>query len=405
MFLLSEGFLVRRNKMSSQGLTIGIPKEIMLGERRVAATPEVVRKMVSDGAIVVVETGAGESSFFADDEYRAAGAELLADAEEVFAKSDLILKVKEPRFSDKIDRHEVDMMKEGQYLITFLHPASPANHQMVRKLAAKGVIALSLDSIPRISRAQTMDALTSMSTVAGYKAVLMAANMVPVFMPMIISAVGTIQPASVLVIGTGVAGLQSLATAKRLGAIVYAADIRPDACEQATSLGAKIIDVQIPTEVAIGKGGYAMKLPEKWLAKERQTLSQSVSLADIVILTALIPGKLAPILITEEMVKSMKTGSVIVDVAIDQGGNCEISEAARLVTKYGVNIDGTLNIPGMLPRSSTWMFASNMYNLLAYLIKDGKVNLNMDDEIIASSLVTKDGKILHAGTLEAMNLK
>ncbi len=391
--------------MSSQGLIIGIPKEIMLGERRVAATPEVVRKLVSDGAIVVVETGAGEGSFFADDEYRAAGAELLADAEEVFAKSDLILRVKEPRFSDKIGRHEVDMMKEGQYLITFLHPASPANHQMVRKLAAKGVIALSLDSIPRISRAQTMDALTSMSTVAGYKAVLMAANMVPVFMPMIISAVGTIQPASVLVIGTGVAGLQSLATAKRLGAIVYAADIRPDACEQATSLGAKIIDVQIPMEVAIGKGGYAMKLPEKWLVKERQTLSQSVSLADIVILTALIPGKLAPILITEEMVKSMKTGSVIVDVAIDQGGNCEISEAARLVTKYGVNIDGTLNIPSMLPRSSTWMFASNVYNLLAYLIKDGKVNLNMDDEIIASSLVTKDGKIFHAGTLEAMNLK
>jgi len=279
------------------------------------------------------------------------------------------------------------------------------SHQMVRKLAAKGVIALSLDSIPRISRAQTMDALTSMSTVAGYKAVLMAANMLPVFMPMIISAVGTIQPASILVIGTGVAGLQSIATAKRLGAIVYAADIRPDACEQAASLGAKIIDVQIPAEVAIGKGGYAMKLPEKWLAKEQQALSQSVSLADIVILTALIPGKLAPVLITEEMVKSMKTGSVIVDVAIDQGGNCEISEAARLVTKYGVNIDGTLNIPSMLPRSSTWMFASNVYNLLAYLIKDGKVNLNMDDEIIVSSLVTKDGKIFHAGTLEAMNLK
>lgn len=391
--------------MSSHGLTIGIPKEIMLGERRVAATPEVVRKMVSDGAIVVVETGAGENSFFANDEYRAAGAELLADAEEVFAKSDLILKVKEPRFSDKIGRHEVDMMKEGQYLITFLHPASPANHQMVRKLAAKGVIAISLDSIPRISRAQTMDALTSMSTVAGYKAVLMAANMLPAFMPMISSAVGTTPPASVLVIGTGVAGLQSLATAKRLGAVVSAADIRPDACEQAGSLGAKIIDVQVPAEVAVGKGGYAMKLPEEWLTREQQALRQSVSLADIVILSALIPGKVAPVLITEEMVKSMKTGSVIVDVAIDQGGNCEIAEAAKLVTKYGVNIDGTQNIPSMLPTSSTWMFSSNVYNLLAYLMKDGKVNLDMDDEIIAASLVTKDGKIFHAGTLEAMNLK
>lgn len=391
--------------MSFQGLTIGIPKEIMVGERRVAATPEVVRKVVLDGAKVVVEIGAGEGSFFTDDEYKAAGAELIADAEEVFAKSDLILKVKEPRFSDKKSKHEIDMMKEGQYLITFLHPASPANHQMIRKLASKRIIAISLDSIPRISRVQTMDALTSMSTVAGYKAVLIAANMLPAFMPMISSAVGTIQPANVLVIGTGIAGLQSLATAKRLGAIVYTADIRPDACEQAMSLGAKIIDVQVPAEVAVAEGGYVRKLPEEWLAKEQQALRQSVNLADIVILTALIPGKVAPILITEEMVKSMKTGSVIVDVAIDQGGNCEISEAARIVTKHGVNIDGTLNIPSMVPRSSTWMFANNVYNLVTYLIKDGKVNLNMDDEIIASSLVTKDGKIVHAGTLEAMNLK
>jgi len=391
--------------MSFQGLTIGIPKEIMVGERRVAATPEVVRKVVLDGAKVVVEIGAGEGSFYTDDEYKAAGAELIADVEEVFAKSDLILKVKEPRFSDKKSKHEIDMMKEGQYLITFLHPASPANHQMIRKLASKRIIAISLDSIPRISRVQTMDALTSMSTVAGYKAVLIAANMLPAFMPMISSAVGTIPPANVLVIGTGIAGLQSLATAKRLGAIVYTADIRPDACEQAMSLGAKIIDVQVPAEVAIAESGYARKLPEEWLAKEQQALRQSVNLADIVILTALIPGKVAPILITEEMVKSMKTGSVIVDVAIDQGGNCEISEAARLVTKHGVNIDGTLNIPSMVPRSSTWMFANNVYNLVTYLIKDGKVNLNMDDEIIASSLVTKDGKIVHAGTLEAMNLK
>ena len=391
--------------MSFQGLTIGIPKEILAGERRVAATPEVVGKIVVEGAKVVVEIGAGEGSFFTDDEYRAAGAEVIADPEEIFAKSDLILKVKEPRFSDKKNKHEVDMMKEGQYLITFLHPASPSNHEMIRKLAAQRVIAISLDSIPRISRAQTMDALTSMSTVAGYKAVLMAANLLPTFMPMISSAVGTIQPANVFVIGAGVAGLQSLATAKRLGANVWAADIRPDACEQAVSLGAKIIDVQVPPEVAVGKGGYAKKLPEDWLTKEQQALRQSVGLADIIILTALIPGKVAPILITEEMVKSMKTGSVIVDVAIDQGGNCEITEGARLVKKHGVNIDGTLNLPGMMPRSSTWMFANTMYNLVTYLIKNGKVNLNPDDEIIASSVVTKDGKIVHTGTLEAMNLK
>ena len=391
--------------MSFQGLTIGIPKEIMIDERRVAATPEVVKKIVTGRAKVLVEIGAGVGSFFTDDEYRAAGVELVDDAEELFAKSDLILKVKEPRFSIKKGKHEVDMMKEGQYLITFLHPASPHNHQMVQKLAAKGVIAISLDSIPRISRAQTMDALTSMSTVAGYKAVLMAANMLPAFMPMISSAVGVSQPAKALVIGTGVAGLQSLATAKRLGAIVHAADIRPEACEQAMSLGAKIINVQVPAEVAVGKGGYARKLPEEWLAKEQKALEEGVSKADIIILTALIPGKVAPILVTDKMVKSMKTGSVIIDVAIDQGGNCEISEAGKLVTKHGVNIDGTQNIPSMMPRSSTLMFANNIYNLVTYLVKDGKVTLDMDDEIITSALVTRDGEIVHAGTLEAMNIK
>jgi len=389
--------------MSTQQLTIGIPKEIMVGEKRVAATPETVKKMVLDGAKVFVENGAGQESFFTDDEYKNAGAELVGDAEEIFAKSDLILKVKEPRFSDKKGKHEIDMMKEGQALLTFLHPASPANHQMVRKLAAKGVVAISLDSIPRISRAQTMDALTSMSTIAGYKAVLMAANILPAFMPMINTTIGTIQPANVLVIGAGVAGLQSLATAKRLGTILYAADVRPDACEQAMSLGAKIIDVQVPAEIALEKNGYAKKLPEEWLVKEQQALGQSINLANIVILTALIPGKVAPILVTEEMVKSMKTGSVIVDVAIDQGGNCEITEAAKIVTKHGVNINGILNIPSMMPRSSTWMFANNVYNLVAYLVKNGKVILNMDDEIIASSLVTKDGRIIHTGTLEAMN--
>lgn len=389
--------------MSTQQLTIGIPKEIMVGEKRVAATPETVKKMVLDGAKVFVENGAGQESFFTDDEYKNAGAELVGDAEEIFAKSDLILKVKEPRFSDKKGKHEIDMMKEGQALLTFLHPASPANHQMVRKLAAKGVVAISLDSIPRISRAQTMDALTSMSTIAGYKAVLMAANILPAFMPMINTTIGTIQPANVLVIGAGVAGLQSLATAKRLGTILYAADVRPDACEQAMSLCAKIIDVQVPAEIALEKNGYAKKLPEEWLVKEQQALGQSINLANIVILTALIPGKVAPILVTEEMVKSMKTGSVIVDVAIDQGGNCEITEAAKIVTKHGVNINGILNIPSMMPRSSTWMFANNVYNLVAYLVKNGKVILNMDDEIIASSLVTKDGRIIHTGTLEAMN--
>jgi NAD(P) transhydrogenase subunit alpha len=274
---------------------------------------------------------------------------------------------------------------------------------MVQDLAAKGVIGLTLDGIPRISRAQSMDALTSMSTVAGYKGLLMAANRLSKFMPMVGTAVGMIKPANVLVIGTGVAGLQAVATAKRLGAVVYAADIRPDAREQAKSLGAKIVELGIPAELAVGEGGYAKKLPDEWLEKEREALKDIVAQSDIVILTALIPGRLAPILITEEMVKLMPAGGAIVDIAIDQGGNCEITSPGEVIEKYGISLDGTKNIPGMVPTSSTWMFAHNIYNYLANLVQDGKVELNMKDEIIASSLVTTGGKIVHAGALEAIN--
>ncbi len=391
--------------MKFKGLAIGVPTEIMKGERRVAATPETVKNMVQEGAKVLVEKGAGEGAYFSDEEYKKAGAEILADAEKVYARSDIILKVKEPLFNDAKKKHEVEMMKKGQYLITFLHPASPANHKMVKDLAAKGVISLTLDGIPRISRAQGMDALTSMSTVAGYKSVLMAANRLSKFIPMVGTAVGMIKPANVLVVGTGVAGLQAVATAKRLGAVVYAADIRPAAREQAQSLGAKVVELNIPSELAIAPGGYAQKLPEEWLLKEREALKETVANADIIILTALIPGKLAPVLVTKEMVKSMQNGSAIIDVAIDQGGNCEITDPGGVTEKFGVSIDGTKNIPGMLPTSSTWMFAHNIYNYLASFVEGGEVKLNREDEIIASSLVTIDGKLVHAGALEAMNMK
>lgn len=391
--------------MKFEGLTIGVPKEIMEGERRVAAVPDTVKKMVAEGAKVLIEVGAGLGSYYADEEYQAAGAELVADVEELFMKSDLILKVKEPQFNPNKGKHEVEMMKNGQYLVTFLHPASPGNHKMINDLATRGVIGLTLDGIPRISREQSMDALTSMSTVAGYKSVLLAANRLPKFLPMVGTAVGMIQPANVFVIGAGVAGLQAIATAKRLGAIVHAADIRPDASEQAKSLGAKTIDLGVPAEIAVGEGGYAKKLPEEWLIKEREVLKEVVTKMDIIILSALIPGKLAPILITEEMVKSMKPGAAIVDISIDQGGNCEATEAGKVVEKYGVSIDGTKNIPGMVPTSSTWMFANNIYNYILNLVSDGKIVLNMDDEIIATSLVTNNGQIVHAGALEAMNMK
>ena len=390
--------------MKFEGLTIGIPREIMKGERRVAAIPDTVRKMMAEGATVLVEEGAGSGSYFSDEDYRAAGASLLGDVEELFRKSDIIIKVKEPLFNEDKGKHEVAMMKEGQCIISFLHPAAPPNHQMIKDLAERGVISLTLDGIPRISRAQSMDALTSMSTVAGYKGILMAANTLPKFLPMIGTAVGMIKPGQVLVIGTGIAGLQAVATAKRLGAVVHAADIRPDACEQGESLGAKIVDLGIPQEIAIGEGGYAKKLPDEWLRKEREILLGVAPQMDLLFLSALIPGKRAPILITEEIVKSMQPGSTIVDVAIDQGGNCEITEPGQIVEKYGVNIIGILNIPGTIPTSSTWMFANNVYHYLANLVEEGRVKLDTTDEIIASSLVTRDGELVHQGALEAMGL-
>lgn len=391
--------------MKFQGLTIGIPREIMKGERRVAATPDTVKKMVLEGATVLVEKNAGVESYFADNLYEEVGGKIVNDGTKVFAESDIILKVKEPILNEQIGKHEVDLMREGQVLVTFLHPAAPTNHQMIKDLVKQGVTSLTLDGIPRITKAQAMDALTSMSTVAGYKAVLMASNRLSRFLPMVGTAVGMIKPANVLVIGTGIAGLQAVATAKRLGAVVHAADIRPDAREQAKSLGAKIVDVGIPAEIAVGSGGYAKKLPDEWLLKEREAIKETVLDSDIVILTALIPGLLAPVLVTGEMVKGMRPGSAIIDVAIDQGGNCEITEPADVVEKYGVSIDGTKNIPGMLPTSSTWMFANNVYNFISYFTENGKFNFDTSDEIIASSLTTHEGKLLHAGAKEAMNMK
>ena len=385
-------------------MIIGIPKEIMQGEARVAATPETVKKFIRDGMTVLVEAGAGVKSHYYDEQYSEAGAELIADPSELYRRADLILKVKEPLFNERIGKHEVDMMHRGQYLITFIHPASPGNHAMVRQLADAGVVSLTLDGIPRVSRAQGMDALTSMSTCAGYKGMIMAADDLSFFMPQMFTAVGMLKPANVLVIGAGVAGLQALATAKRLGAVTYAMDIRAEANEQAKSLGAKVIESGVPPEIAIGEGGYAKKLPDKWIDREREEIQKVIHEMDIVFLSALIPGKVAPILITEEMVKGMKNGSVIVDVSIDQGGNCAITPPGTKEVKHGVTICGIKNIPGLIPTSSTWMFSQNVYNLVSYLVRDKEVVLDIDDEITRSILVTREGEVVHEGAREAMSI-
>lgn len=376
----------------------------MHDEARVSATPETVGKFVKDGFEVLVEKSAGDGALYHDEDYVKAGAKLIEGAAEIYEKAEIILKVKEPLFNEALGKHEVELMHKGQYLITFIHPASPINHEMVKNLAKQGVTAITLDGIPRISRAQNLDALTSMSTCAGYKGILMAADHMTTFMPQMFTAVGRIEPAKVMVIGVGVAGLQALATAKRLGAITYAADIRPMAAENASSLGAKVTDTGVPAELAVGEGGYAKRLPEDVLVVEREKLNDTIKEMDIVFCSALIPGKVAPIIITEEMVKGMKRGSVIVDISIDQGGNCELTPAGGIEKKYGVTLMGVKNIPGLLPTSSTWMFANNVYNLVKYLVKDGKVNIDRTDEVIDKSLVCIDGELVHAGAREAMGL-
>ncbi len=385
-------------------MVIGIIKEIMHGERRVSATPETAGKLVKDGAEVLVQQGAGEGAFFHDEQYIAGGAKIVADPADIFARADVILKVKEPQFNKQKNLHEVDMMRKGQVLITFIHPASPVNHEMVKNMAKKGIVSLTLDGVPRISRAQNMDALTSMSTCAGYKGILLAANDLPKFIPQIFSAVGMIKPINALIIGVGVAGLQALATAKRLGAVVHAADIRPAAAEQAQSLGAKVVDLGIPAEVAVGEGGYALALNREWTEKERNILAGIVPNMDIVFLSALVPSKIAPVLITEEMVKSMKPGSAIVDISIDQGGNCACTTPGETEVKHGVTVIGIKNIPGMLPESSSWMFAQNIYNLVKYLTKDGKIALDRGDDIVKGILTTIDGEVVHQGAREAMGM-
>ncbi len=387
--------------MSLKGRTIGVPREIMPGEDRVAATPETVKRLVEMGARVCVEAGAGLGSFHPDEAYAAVGAEVVAGADEIYATADILLKVKEPR-ADASGAHEIDRMREGQVLIGFLHPASPGNHAMVRKLAARGVKAFTLDGIPRMAKTQPMDALSSMSMVAGYKGMLMAADALAKFVPLAGSAVGVVPPASLLVVGAGVAGLQAAATGKRLGATVAAADIRPEAREQAGSLGATVIDPGVPADAAVGEGGYARELSREWLEREREALRPKVEAADIVVLSALVPGRVSPVLVTAPTVRAMRPGSVIVDIAVDQGGNCEVTAPGETVLRHGVTVVGIQNIPGRVPATATLLFARNVLNFLLHLDGTGSVEAATDDEVASSARVTWEGRVVHAGALDAM---
>ena len=383
-------------------MLIGIPKEIMHKENRVAALPETIEKFKKLGFDVIVETKAGAGAFTDDEAYRKAGAQIAADAAEVFDKSDVILKVKEPMFNEQFNKHEIDMLKENQILITFLHPAAPSNHGDVKRMQDKNITTFTMDGIPRISRAQRMDPLTSMSAITGYKAIIIAAANFPKFIPMIGTSIGMIKPANILVIGTGVVGLQAIATGKRLGGIVKAIDIRPDAKQEAASVGAKVVEFDAPSEIVLGEGGYAKALPEEWLEKERQALAPIVAKSDIIVLSALVPGEVAQHIITKEMVETMKPGSVIIDVSIDQGGNCEMTDPGKELTHQGVYVCGIKNIPGSVPVHSSWLYANNLYYFVENLFKNGSDEFDMTDEIIKDSLVTHKGKLYHQGTIKAM---
>ncbi len=384
-------------------MIVGIPKEILEHEGRVAALPTEVAEYVKMGFTVLVEANAGVAAFRSDDEYKAAGAEIVADVADLFARADIILKVKQPEPNEKLGKHEAELVGEGKMLITFLHPANPSNHGFVRTLAERNVTSLTMDGIPRTSRAQTMDALSSMSTITGYKSVIMGAYRLPEFIPMIGTAIGATKPKNVLVVGTGVMGLQAVATARRLGGIVKAFDIREAARAEAESLGAKIAGFEVPEELALGAGGYAKALPAEWLEKEREALKPLVAAADLIILGALVPGEIAPVLITEEMVASMRPGSIIVDVSVDQGGNCACTQAGKEVFVHGVLVSAVANIPGSMPVVASWLYGKNMLEYVKNLFKNGPDSEpDWDDDIVKSGLVTRGGKIVHRGTLVAM---
>jgi len=381
---------------------IGIPKEILVEEKRVAATPETVKKYVKMGFTVTIQAAAGNGIYVSDDDYRKAGATVVPSAEEVFAASDVILKVKQPVFNAKAQKHEAEMLREGSLLITFLHPAAPANHPLVLMLQERNITSFTMDGIPRISRAQRMDALTSMSTVTGYRSVLIAASHLSKFVPMIGTAIGMVKPAAFLIVGAGVVGLQAAATAKRLGAVVKVVDIRDEARKEAASLGAKVAGFEVPPELALGGGGYAKALPESWLKKEREALDPLVKEADVLILSALVPGEIAPVLITQQMVEAMNPGSVIVDVSIDQGGNCELTKLGCFAEKKGVSICGIANIPGQMAVPASWLYANNMYYYVENLFKKGLDRPDLEDDIVQRSLVTHERRIFFEGALKAM---
>jgi H+-translocating NAD(P) transhydrogenase subunit alpha len=381
-------------------MLIGVPREIARGERRVALVPDVVPQLTRAGHRVVVERGAGQRAGFTDEAYRAAGCDLADVPAEIYSSAQMILKVQRPGREEPSGEAELDLFREGTVLIGLLQPSGdPA---LFQQLADRKIIACSMELVPRTTRAQMMDALSSQSTVAGYKAVLLAANALQKFFPMLMTAAGTVRPARVLVIGAGVAGLQAIATARRIGAVVEAFDTRPVVKEQVQSLGATFVELDVHAEQAEDAGGYAKELSKEHIRRERELIHKRASEADVIITTALIPGKPAPLLIDEETVKAMRPGSVIVDLAGEQGGNCELSVPGETTVQHDVTIIAPLHISSDLAYHASQMYAKNVAALVALLAPKGELNLNFADDIISAVVVTAGGEIRHAPTRQRL---
>jgi NAD(P) transhydrogenase subunit alpha len=382
-------------------LIIGIPREILAGERRVALDPPSVKKWVEEGFDVLVEAGAGEQACFVDAEYEAAGARLAPEAAQVFGEAEIVLKVQPPQplvtppasTAGSNRGHEVDLLSEGASLIALLKPLDEP--ELAQRLAKRRVSAFAMELMPRITRAQSMDALSSQSTIAGYQAVLMAANALPRIFPMMVTAAGTLQPSRLLVIGAGVAGLQALGTAKRLGAITSAYDTRPVVREQVESVGARFVELELSTESAEDAGGYATAQTEDFYQRQRELLGEYVAASDVVITTALVPGQRAPLLIEESAIERMRGGSVVVDLAAEKGGNCACTKPDEQVVAHGVTLIGWTNLPSFVPSHASQMYAKNVTTFLDHLLEEGRLKLDLEDEITAGTLVTHEGRILN----------
>ncbi len=374
---------------------IAVPKELNKLEPRVAVTPSSVKDIVKSGLNVYIESGAGLKSFISNSDYQDAGANIIDNPNEILSKADITLKVLSP------SPEEIAILKQKSTVISLCQTTREL--EMVKLLSNGSITAFSMHLIPRTTLAQKMDALSSQANIAGYKAVLIAASRLGVYMPLLMTAAGTIRPAKVLILGAGVAGLQAIATAKRLGSQVEAFDVRPIVKEQVESLGAKFIEVESELEEGVGQGGYAKETSEDYKKKQQELIHEHISKSNVVITTALIPGKPAPLLIPKSMVESMKPGSVIMDLAAENGGNCELTKKDQIIEHQQITIDGTSNLPGSMPVHASELYAKNVAAFLTYMVKDGKLNINMEDEIISGAIYTHNGDITHRPTKELID--